>query len=54
MTDACHNKCISSYKSSDLSVGEGVCIDRCVLKYMEVQGKVKKKRRKDERETDSF
>jgi len=40
---ACHEKCLngaSSYSSSDLSKQEGLCIDRCVFKYFEVNGKV--------------
>jgi len=40
MTDQCFRKCVSQYNDSDLSKGEGVCIDRCVQKYMDVQNKV--------------
>jgi len=43
MTDICHTKCITSYKTGDLSAAEGLCVDRCVLKYLEVQGKVQER-----------
>jgi len=43
MSDACHNKCISSYKQGDLTLAESICVDRCVVKYMEVQGKIQER-----------
>lgn len=47
MTQACQKKCIpihkKSYKESELSKGEAVCIDRCVAKYMEVHDRIGKK-----------
>ncbi|KAH8835372.1 hypothetical protein DL96DRAFT_1454792 [Flagelloscypha sp. PMI_526] len=43
-TASCHAKCISQrYAEPDLNKGEGVCIDRCVAKYGEVQKKVGEK-----------
>lgn len=44
MTNACKTKCVPpKYKESDLSKGEGVCLDRCVAKYMEIHERVGKK-----------
>ncbi|KAF8168322.1 Tim10/DDP family zinc finger-domain-containing protein [Crassisporium funariophilum] len=41
---SCHAKCISPrYADADLNKGEGVCIDRCVAKFNEVQKKVGEK-----------
>ncbi|CDZ97318.1 protein transporter [Phaffia rhodozyma] len=38
---SCHSKCISEkYAEPDLNKGEGVCIDRCVAKFFEVNAKV--------------
>ena len=37
MTSACQRKCVpTTYRDSDLSKGEAVCLDRCVTKYLEV------------------
>ncbi|KAF7320237.1 zf-Tim10-DDP domain-containing protein [Mycena kentingensis (nom. inval.)] len=33
MVASCQNKCITRYAEGDLSKGETVCIDRCVMKY---------------------
>lgn len=32
---SCKNKCINPYSDSEISKGEGCCLDRCVSKYME-------------------
>nr|UJH94575.1 Tim10 [Starmerella bombicola] len=40
LIDSCHKKCIQSYSDSDLTKQEGLCIDRCVFKYFEVNAKV--------------
>lgn len=41
---SCHNKCIGTrYADGDLNKGESVCIDRCVVKFSEVQKKVQDK-----------
>jgi hypothetical protein len=36
----CGKKCFVKYNDGDLAVGEMVCIDRCVGKYMQAQEKV--------------
>ncbi|KAK5580893.1 hypothetical protein RB653_000917 [Dictyostelium firmibasis] len=41
--DACSAKCISKYNEGDLNVGEGVCAERCVQKWMETFKKVQSK-----------
>lgn len=43
--DTCHSKCIqtNSYYDGEIHKGEAVCIDRCVVKYFEVNMKVGKK-----------
>jgi len=44
MTNACHKKCIPpKYREPDLAKGEGVCIDRCVAKYLDIHERVGKK-----------
>ncbi|KAL9715749.1 protein transporter tim10 [Leucoagaricus gongylophorus] len=44
MVLSCHNKCIGTrYADGDLNKGESVCIDRCVVKFSEVQKKVQDK-----------
>lgn len=44
IADSCYNKCISKeYNQADLSQGEAVCIDRCVAKFLDVNGKVGEK-----------
>ena len=40
MSDMCFKKCMGAIKEPDLSVGEMSCVDRCVLKYLEVQNTV--------------
>lgn len=45
MQDQCFRKCVSSYSESDLSKGESVCVERCVLKYMDVHKKVAERMR---------
>lgn len=40
LIDSCQQKCIQSYSDGDLSKQEGLCIDRCVFKYFEVNAKV--------------
>lgn len=34
MTDSCFRKCVTRYHDAELQTGEGVCVDRCVFKYM--------------------
>ena len=44
MSAACQKKCVpSKYKDSELQKGEGVCLDRCVAKYIEIHDKIGKK-----------
>jgi len=38
--DACFQKCIHRFAESEVSLGEGSCVDRCVVKYMKVFEKV--------------
>jgi import inner membrane translocase subunit TIM10 len=43
MTSACQRKCVpTTYRDSDLSKGEAVCLDRCVAKYLEVHERIGK------------
>jgi len=40
----CHEKCISKkYTEPDVSKGEGVCLDRCVAKFLEIHDRVGRK-----------
>ncbi|KAF0852746.1 mitochondrial inner membrane translocase subunit Tim10 [Andalucia godoyi] len=44
MLDSCHDKCISAkLADGDLHVGEAVCIDRCVAKFLAMQQHVSEK-----------
>jgi mitochondrial import inner membrane translocase subunit TIM10 len=44
MTNACHKKCIPPrYHDSELNKGESVCLDRCVVKYLDIHDRVGKK-----------
>ena len=44
MATACQKKCVpAKYKDSELQKGEGVCLDRCVAKYIEIHDKIGKK-----------
>lgn len=44
MTSACQKKCIPpKYKDAELTKGEGVCLDRCVAKYIDIHDKIGKK-----------
>ncbi|KAF1966610.1 mitochondrial import inner membrane translocase subunit tim10 [Bimuria novae-zelandiae CBS 107.79] len=44
LVQSCSKKCIdSSYREADLNKGEGVCLDRCVAKFFEVNVKVSEK-----------
>ncbi|KAI8614311.1 hypothetical protein BC830DRAFT_1056561, partial [Chytriomyces sp. MP71] len=42
MIAACHTKCISPayLQDGDLNKGEGVCLDRCVYKFLQTNAKV--------------
>ncbi|ODV59707.1 protein transporter TIM10 ASCRUDRAFT_110881 [Ascoidea rubescens DSM 1968] len=43
LVSTCHSKCItssSSYYEGDINKNEGLCIDRCVAKYFDVNVKV--------------
>jgi import inner membrane translocase subunit TIM10 len=44
MTNVCQKKCIApTYRESELSKGESVCIDRCVAKYFDIHDRIGKK-----------
>lgn len=44
MSQTCQKKCVpAKYNEADLSKGEGVCLDRCVAKYMEIHDRIGKK-----------
>ncbi|NXE85963.1 TIM10 translocase, partial [Cochlearius cochlearius] len=44
MTQACHRGGVPPhYKDAELSKGGGVCLDRCVAKYLEVHERMGKK-----------
>lgn len=36
MSNLCFVKCVKKFHEPDLGVGEMACMDRCVLKYMQV------------------
>lgn len=41
LVDTCYTKCIEkSYNEGIVNKGEGLCLDRCVAKYFEVNVKV--------------
>lgn len=41
---SCTKKCVpNDYREADLNKGEGVCLDRCVAKFFEVNVKVSEK-----------
>jgi import inner membrane translocase subunit TIM10 len=41
---SCTKKCVpSDYREAELNKGEGVCLDRCVAKFIEVNVKVSEK-----------
>jgi len=40
MMDQCYKKCISSYNEQELTKGEAACVERCVVKYTEMQAKM--------------
>ncbi|EKX53315.1 hypothetical protein GUITHDRAFT_150375 [Guillardia theta CCMP2712] len=40
MLKQCFEKCVEHYHDSELALGENVCIDRCVSKYVSAQEKV--------------
>lgn len=40
LIDSCHRKCISGYGDGQLTAKEGLCLDRCVGKYFEVNAKI--------------
>ncbi|KAB8286154.1 mitochondrial import inner membrane translocase subunit TIM10 [Yarrowia lipolytica] len=41
LVESCHEKCIKAdYSSGDLNANEGLCLDRCVAKYFDVNTKV--------------
>ena len=44
MTNVCQKKCIApTYRDSELTKGESVCIDRCVAKYFDIHDRIGKK-----------
>jgi import inner membrane translocase subunit TIM10 len=44
LIQSCTKKCIpSDYREAELNKGEGVCLDRCVAKFFEVNVKVSEK-----------
>ncbi|PRT55143.1 Mitochondrial import inner membrane translocase subunit TIM10 [Wickerhamiella sorbophila] len=41
LVDSCHEKCINkSYSEGELNKNEGLCLDRCVAKYFDVNAKI--------------
>ena len=36
MVDQCYRKCVPRYQDGELNMGESVCVDRCVGKFMDV------------------
>jgi len=48
LVSSCTRKCLeSTYREADLNKGEGVCLDRCVSKFFEVNLKVSEKMQAD-------
>lgn len=43
----CFAKCMGKMVDPDLNVGEMSCVDRCVMKYMQVQNQVGLKLREE-------
>jgi len=44
LVQSCTRKCLpADYREADLNKGEGVCLDRCVSKFFEVNVKVSEK-----------
>lgn len=44
LMSSCTKKCVpSDYREAELNKGEGVCLDRCVAKFFEVNVKVSEK-----------
>jgi len=48
MSDMCWRKCVTSFKDSTFSPGEALCVERCVIKYMDAQLRVYEKLRTHE------
>jgi import inner membrane translocase subunit TIM10 len=42
MSDMCFKKCVQKYNAKDLALPEQTCIDRCVVKYMDVQVRLRR------------
>eukprot|EP01120_Amphizonella_sp_Union-15-10_P012803 TRINITY_DN5786_c0_g1_i1.p1 TRINITY_DN5786_c0_g1~~TRINITY_DN5786_c0_g1_i1.p1 ORF type:complete len:112 (+),score=10.55 TRINITY_DN5786_c0_g1_i1:2-337(+) len=40
MSEKCWNKCVQRFTDSELTVGEGACLDRCVSKFFAVFQKI--------------
>mmetsp|Transcript_41572 Transcript_41572/g.62816 ORF Transcript_41572/g.62816 Transcript_41572/m.62816 type:complete len:94 (-) Transcript_41572:167-448(-) len=40
MSESCYSKCIAGVKEEKMSVGEMSCVDRCVMKYLDVHQRV--------------
>ena len=40
MQAQCFDKCVLNYKESELSSGERVCAERCVVKFVETSKKI--------------
>lgn len=48
LVSSCTKKCIpNDYREAELNKGEGVCLDRCVSKFFEVNVKVSEKMQKE-------
>jgi len=48
LVSSCSKKCLSvDYREPELNKGEGVCLDRCVSKFFEVNLKVSEKMQAD-------
>ena len=41
MVEICWKKCITKYSEPELAVGESICVDRCVVKYLEMYEKLR-------------
>lgn len=48
MTESCRKKCVKpEHKVGELNKGEGVCLDRCIVKYFQMHENVGKSLRLD-------
>jgi len=40
MSEMCFKKCVTKFSEAELAPGETTCVDRCCVKYVQVQQKI--------------